>query len=91
MVPITGRCSLGNPLADHTVLLWLINPTRNPVTLYCGAAIGTFTKTYDDVQMLSLHNNHQDSPVRPTSAENVPVDLTNTDLTEEQQPPKRVS
>lgn len=82
---LQGTAALVTLSADHTVPFRLNNPTRNLVTLYRGAVIGTFTKTYDDVQLLSFDNERQDSPTRPAGTENVPVDLTNTDLTKEQQ------
>ena len=81
---LQGAAALVTVTADQTVPFRLINPTTKPVTLYKGATLGTFTSMNEDLQVSSL-DTAPASQNNSTAAEpDVPVDLTNSDLTEAQ-------
>ena len=81
---LQGVAALVTVTTDHTVPFRLINPTCNPDTLYRGSTLGTFTPAEEDAQVLSL--DEQSCRPKPFSLhdEDVPVDLSDADLTEEQ-------
>ena len=83
---LKGAAALVTTTADRTVPYRLINPTCKPVTLFKGANLGTSTSTDKDLQVFSLDT----EPPKPdqlkdtTSDEHVPLDLSESDMTEEQ-------
>ena len=81
---LQGAAALVTLSADHTVPFRLINPTHQPVTLYKGTTLGTFINTGDDIPVFSLETKPPESNPSPVSEEQVPVDLSNTDLSEPQ-------
>ena len=81
---LQGAAALVTLSADHTVPFRLINPTRNRVTLYRGATLGTFFRTDDSLAVFSLEEQPAEPAIPPNTDEHVPVDLTDADLTEAQ-------
>lgn len=81
---LQGAAALVTLSADHTVPFRLINPTRKPITLYRGATLGNFTRTNDQVQVLSLDARPCEPRQSPQKTEDVPVDLSDADLRDEQ-------
>ena len=81
---LQGAAALVTLSADHTVPFRLINPTRKPVTLYRGATLGNFTLTDDQVQVLSLETRPCEPQQSSQETENVLVDLSDADLTDEE-------
>lgn len=81
---LQGAAALVILSADHTVPFRLINPTQQPVTLYKGTTLGIFLKTDDDIPVFSLETKLPESNPSSDGAGQVPVDLSNTDLSEAQ-------
>ena len=71
--------------ADHTVPYRLINPTSKPVTLYKGANLGTFTSHSSNLQVFSLDAEIPQPENPAADFPDVPVDFSNSALTESQQ------
>ena len=82
---LQGAAVLATTTADHTVPYRLINPTSKPVTLYKGATLAIFTTLSNNLQVFSL-DAQITQPEKPAAdISDVPVDFSNSALTESQQ------
>ena len=81
---LQGAASLVTIAADQTVPFRLINPTSRPVTLYKGATLGTFSAADRDPVLPPVGEPVLNQPVQET-LDSVPVDLSNCNLTPEEQ------
>ena len=82
---LQGAAVLATTTADRTVPYRLINPTSKPVTLYKGANLGTFTSHSSNLQVFSLDTEVPEPGKTEASIPDVPVDFSNSALTESQQ------
>ena len=81
---LNGAAALVTVTADHTVPYRLINPTSKPVILYKGANLGTLTRTDDNIQVSSIETEPSREKQPDVGVPDVPIDLSDTDLTETQ-------
>ena len=82
---LQGAALLAITTADHTVPYRLINPTSKPVTLYKWANLSTFTSHSSNLQVFSLHAKVSQQEKPEADNPDVPVDFSNSALTESQQ------
>lgn len=82
---LQGAAVLATATADHTVPYRLINPTSKPVTLCKGANLGTFTSHSSNLQVFSLDAEVSQQGKPEGDIPRVPVDFSNSALTESQQ------
>ena len=82
---LQGAAVLATTTADRKVPYRLINPTSKPVTLYKGANLGTFTSHSSNLQVFSLHTEVPGPGKSEANIPDVPVDFSNSALTESQQ------
>lgn len=81
---LRGAAAIVTTTADRTVPYRVVNPLSTPVTLYKGANIGTFTSIDQDLQIFSLDVEPPKEQAPNTETADVPVDLSDTDMTEPQ-------
>ena len=69
---------------DQTVPFHLINPMSRPLTLRKGATLGTFSEADGDPDLYPVGAPATDQPT-PNRLDSVPVDLSTSVLTSEEQ------
>ena len=89
---LAGAAELVKVSANNTVPFRILNPNTLPVTLYRNTNLGEFTELGEDVKAFSLDEDLDTDPavvnndIEPDdNPEEVPVDWTNSELSEEQQ------
>ena len=88
---LRGAAVLVAAIADHTAPYGVINPTSKPVTLYKGANVGTFILADQDTQVFSLDVEPSKEQMRDSDISFVPVDLSDTDMTESRKEQSQLS
>ena len=81
---LQGVAALVKIADDQTVPFRLINPTSCPVTLRKGATLGTFSETDGDPDLYPVSTPATNQPT-PHRLDSVPVDLSTSVLTPEEQ------
>ena len=88
---LSGACELATVSCNNTVPFRILNPNTIPVTLYRNTNLGTFTDMGHDVKTFSLDDvgtqksNTSSAQTQTTdSSEEIPVDWSKSQLTEEQ-------
>ena len=82
---VQGAAVLATATADHTVPFRLINPTGKPVKPYKGENLGTFTSLKSNLQVSNLDAEVSQQEKPRADISDVPVDFSNSALTESQQ------
>ena len=81
---LQGAAALVKIADDQTVPFRLINPTSRPVTLRKGATLGTFSEADGDPDLYPVGTPAPNQPI-PNRLDSVPVDLSTSVLTPEEQ------
>ena len=70
---------------DHTFPIRVLNPTNKPVTIYRCLTMGTYTPSGGSMSVITTPDSPPPTSPTSTSTQTVPLDLSNTTLTEAQQ------
>ena len=79
---ICGASQLVSLSPDFTFPIRVLNPTNKPVTFFCN--MGLFTPSASIMSAVTTDNNAQKTPPSTANTSPVPVDLSSTNLDEEQ-------
>lgn len=82
---LQGATTLVSISQVDTIPFRLINPTTKPVTLYKGATLGTFAETGEDLKVQPIGEETRSQTSSSQQQASIPVDLTNSNLTPDQQ------
>ena len=81
---ICGASQLVSLSPDFTFPIRVLNPTNKPVTIYRRINMGLFTPSAFAMSAITTDDHSQTSPPLTANASPIPVDLSSTNLTEEQ-------
>lgn len=81
---ICGASQLVSLSPDFTFPIRVLNPTNKPVTIYRRTNMGLFTPSASPMSAITTDDHAQTPPPSTANASPIPVDLSSTNLTEEQ-------
>ena len=82
---VCGASQMVSFSEDHTFPFRVLNPTNKPVTIYRCSTMGTYTPSAATMSVIATAENSHPPTSISDSAQTVPIDLSDTDLTDTQQ------
>ena len=82
---VCGASQLESLSQDHTFPIRVLNPTNKPVAIYRCSTMGTYTPSGGSMSVITTPDSPPPSSPTSSSTQTVPLDLSNTTLTEAQQ------
>ena len=82
---VCGASQMGSFSEDHTFPFRVLNPTNKPVTIYRCSTMGTYTPSAASMSVIATAEKSHPPTSISDSAQTVPIDLSDTDLTDTQQ------
>ena len=82
---VCGASQLVSLSSDHTFPIRVLNPTNKPVTIYRCSTMGTYTPSGGSMSVITTPDSPPPASPTSSSTQTVPLDLSNTTLTEAQQ------
>ena len=82
---ICGASQLASLSQENTFPIRVLNPTNKPVTIYRCSTMGTYAPSGGSMSVITTPDDPQPTSTSPSSTQTVPLDLSDTTLTEAQQ------